>query len=93
MGVQACISLRSHSSHLVLSAVPSNMPAIPKVVDAMRRSPRSVRCADLFQVCEHYFGQARSSGSSHAVFKTPWAGDPRVNIQNEHGMAKEYQVR
>jgi len=59
----------------------------------MRRSPRSVRYADLFNVCEHFFGQARSSGTSHAVFKTPWAGDPRVNIQTDHGMAKEYQVR
>ena len=64
-----------------------------KVVDAMRRNPRNVRYVDLFKVCEHYFGQARSSGSSHAVFKTPWAGDPRVNIQNDHGKAKEYQVR
>ncbi len=25
--------------------------------------------------------------------KTPWAGDPRVNIQEDHGMAKAYQVR
>ena len=64
-----------------------------KVVDAMRRNPRNVRYVDLFKVCEHYFGQARSSGSSNAVFKTPWAGDPRVNIQNDHGKAKEYQVR
>ena len=47
----------------------------------------------MLKVCEHFFGQARSSGTSHAVFKTPWAGDPRVNIQNDHGMAKEYQVR
>ena len=47
----------------------------------------------MFKVCEHYFSDARSSGSSHAVFKTPWAGDPRVNIQNDHGKAKEYQVR
>jgi hypothetical protein len=69
------------------------MSSIPKTVDAMRRSPRSVRYADVFKVCEHFFGQARSSGTSHAVFKTPWAGDPRVNIQNDHGMAKEYQVR
>jgi hypothetical protein len=22
-----------------------------------------------------------------------WPGDPRVNIQNDHGMAKAYQVR
>ena len=55
----------------------------------MRRNPRNVRYAELFKVCEHYFGPARSSGSSHAVFKTPWAGDPRVNIQNDHGKAKE----
>ena len=27
------------------------------------------------------------------VFKTPWQGDPRVNIQNAKGKAKVYQVR
>jgi hypothetical protein len=27
------------------------------------------------------------------VFKTPWPGDPRVNIQNDKGKAKAYQVR
>ncbi|MHB1165331.1 MAG: toxin HicA [Candidatus Nanopelagicales bacterium] len=59
----------------------------------MRGNPRNVRYADLFKVCEHVYGPARNSGSSHAVFKTPWAGDPRVNIQNDHGKAKEYQVR
>jgi len=32
-------------------------------------------------------------GSSHASFKTPWLGDPRVNIQNAKGKAKPYQVR
>ena len=58
----------------------------------MRSNPRNVRYADLFKVCEHFFGPARSSGSSHAVFKTPWVGDPRVNIQNDHGKAKGYQV-
>jgi hypothetical protein len=69
------------------------VPPAPKIVASMRANPRNVRYADLFKVCEHYFGPARSSGSSHAVFKTPWAGDPRVNIQNDHGKAKEYQVR
>ena len=33
------------------------------------------------------------SGSSHRIYKTPWEGDPRVNIQNAKGMAKAYQVR
>ncbi|MDO8306930.1 MAG: toxin HicA [Actinomycetota bacterium] len=59
----------------------------------MRRNPGNVRYADLFRVCEYYFGPARTNGSSHAVFKTSWAGNPRVNIQNDHGKAKEYQVR
>ena len=27
------------------------------------------------------------------MFKTPWPGDPRVNIQNDKGKAKAYQVR
>ena len=27
------------------------------------------------------------------VYKTPWIGDPRVNIQNDKGMAKAYQVK
>ncbi len=39
------------------------------------------------------FGKPRQSGTSHCVFKTPWPGDPRVNIQNDKGKAKPYQVR
>ena len=35
-------------------------------------------------------GQA---GGSHAVYKTCWPGDPRVNIQDDHGKAKAYQAR
>lgn len=64
-----------------------------KIVVAMRRNPHNVRYDDLHRVCEHYFGPARTSGGSHAVFKTPWPGDPRVNIQNSSGQAKPYQVR
>ena len=30
---------------------------------------------------------------SLVVFKTPWPGDPRVNIQNDKGKARAYQVR
>jgi hypothetical protein len=63
------------------------------MLDGMRRSPQSVRFADLLKVCVDYFGEPRQSGSSHVVFKTPWPGDPRINIQNERGRAKAYQVR
>ncbi len=45
------------------------------------------------KVCAQYFGEPRQSGSSHAVFKTPWPDDPRVNIQSDKGKAKAYQVR
>ena len=59
----------------------------------MRANPRDIRYDDLAKVGEHYFGPPRTSGASHAVFKTPGTGDPRVNIQNNHGKARDYQVR
>ena len=59
----------------------------------MRDNPQIVRYEDLSRVCEHYFGPTRTTGGSPAVFKTPWPGDPRVNIQNGKGKAKPYQVR
>ena len=52
-----------------------------------------MRFADLAKVCQHYFGEPRQTGSSHRVYRTPWPGDPRVNIQDDHGKAKAYQVR
>ena len=64
-----------------------------KLLEQMRREPANVRFNDLKQLCEIYFGKPRQAGSSHAVFKTPWPGDPRVNIQNSKGKAKPYQVR
>ncbi|MDO9589598.1 MAG: toxin HicA, partial [Microcella sp.] len=48
---------------------------------------------DLEAVCHHYFGPHRLSSGSHRIYATPWPGDPRVNIQNAHGVAKAYQVR
>ena len=48
---------------------------------------------DLCKVCKHYFGEPRQESSSHCIYKTPWQGDPRINIQNDKGKAKAYQVR
>ena len=67
--------------------------AVDKVLRQMRAEPAAVRFADLQRVCEHFFGRPRQNGSSHAIYKTSWPGDPRVNIQNDKGMAKAYQVR
>jgi hypothetical protein len=69
------------------------VPDIAKIIVEMKRNPKGVRFQDLCKVCEHYFGEARQTGSSHRIYKTPWMGDPRVNIQNDKGMAKAYQVR
>ena len=63
------------------------------ILKQMKRSPKGIRFNDLSKVCEYFFGEPRQSGSSHKVFKTPWQGDPRVNIQNAKGKAKPYQVR
>jgi hypothetical protein len=69
------------------------MTSSTKILDQMRREPTNVRFNDLKNLCEKLFGKPRQSGSSHAIFKTPWIGDPRINIQNEKGKAKAYQVR
>jgi hypothetical protein len=69
------------------------MSNIGKLLEQMGREPANVRFNDLKKVCEAYFGEPRQDGSSHAIFKTPWPGDPRVNIQNARGKAKPYQVR
>ena len=69
------------------------MTSAAKILDLMQREPANVRFNDLRKVCEAYFGKPRQSGTSHAIFKTPWAGDPRINFQDQKGKAKAYQVR
>jgi len=72
---------------------PSREDKFNTILDRMRGTPSSIRFADAVAVCTHYFGAPRQSGSSHVVFAMPWPGDPRVNLQNDKGMAKAYQVR
>ena len=69
------------------------MASVEKIVAKMLVEPKGIRFLDLKKVCEKYFGLPRQSGTSHLIFKTPWPGDPRVNIQNTNGYAKAYQVR
>lgn len=63
------------------------------VIRDLEKNPNNVRFADLCKICGHYFGKARQKGTSHRTYKMPWQGDPRVNIQNDKGKAKDYQVR
>ena len=69
------------------------MPKIKELLAMMRRNPKGVKFNDLCVICDFYFGEPRQTGSSHRIYKTPWQGDPRVNIQNDKGMAKIYQVK
>lgn len=64
-----------------------------EIIKQMKQSPKDVRFVDLCKICDLYFGQARQQSSSHRIYKTPWQGDPRVNIQNRKGKAKAYQVK
>jgi hypothetical protein len=68
------------------------MSSTEKLLEQMPRETANVRFNDLKKLCETYFGKPRQDGSSHAIFKTPWPGDPRVNIPNAKGKAKPYQV-
>ena len=69
------------------------MSSILKLVAHMSDEPANVKFTDLQKVCIHYFGKPRLVSGSHVVFKMPWMGDPRINIQNFQGKAKPYKVR
>ena len=69
------------------------MANIEKLLKQIKGNPKGVQFSDLCKICKHYFGKPRQSGSSHRIYKTPWQGDPRVNIQNKNGKAKAYQVK
>jgi hypothetical protein len=69
------------------------MAKIEEILIRMKRNPSNVRFSDLSKVCIYYFGKVRQKDGSHHVYKTPWQGDPRINIQNHKGKAKAYQVK
>jgi len=55
-------------------------------------NPNNVAFDALVAICKRHFGEPRIRGS-HFIFKTPWKGDPRINLQKDGNMAKPYQVR
>jgi len=69
------------------------MAEIKEILTQMKRNPKDVRFSDLCRVRDFYFGEACQRGTSHRTYKTPWKGDPRINIQNHKGKAKAYQVK
>ncbi len=69
------------------------MKDIAEKLKQLKNNSKNIKFSELCKVCDFYFGVPRQSGSSHMVYKTPWSGDPRINIQNSKGKAKSYQVR
>ncbi len=70
-----------------------NSERAEKLLTKIKLNPNNVSFEDLSRICEHFFGPPRHKDGSHFVYKTPWPGNPRINIQNDKGMAKTYQVR
>ena len=62
-------------------------------IDSLRSNPKGVRFSELVRICTFFFGEPRHQRTSHVVYRMPWRGDPRINLQSKRGMAKPYQVR
>ncbi len=69
------------------------MARVDDIVHDMLKNPAGIRFTDACTVARHFFGTERISGSHH-IWKMPWPGDPRVNLQRGEGdLAKAYQVK
>ncbi len=64
---------------------------IAETIEKLERETASTRFSQLVKICEEYFGAPRIAGSHH-IFKMPWPGDPRINLQRDKSKAKPYQV-
>lgn len=60
-------------------------------IEKLESGRKNTRMALLLRICQEYFGNPRVNGSHH-IFKTPWKGDPRINLQRDGNKAKPYQV-
>ena len=70
----------------------ATVASIEKIVQEMRVNRNDVRFSECLKVCIYYFSKYRINGS-HYIFKTPWEGEPRINIQDRKGYVAPYQVK
>jgi hypothetical protein len=66
-----------------------------KIKDAIKElesSPKNVKFKRLLTIVENFFELASINGSHHR-YKTPWQGNPRINLQKDGAKAKLYQVK
>ncbi|HGM5492801.1 TPA: toxin HicA [Serratia fonticola] len=70
------------------------MKGLRETIDDLQQRQANIKFNALVKICTYWFGPPRLNGGSHKVYKMPWPGDPRVNIQRaDSGMAKVYQVK
>ena len=70
------------------------MEDVLSAIRELREKSKGTRFSRLAHICDQVFGSPRRNGTSHRVYRSPWPGDPRVNIQEgRNGLAKPYQVR
>ena len=65
--------------------------SLDEAIEALAGSRTNIRFRDLLAICVQCFGEPRIRGSHH-IFKMPWPGDPRINLQEDGSHAKPYQV-
>lgn len=63
------------------------MSRLDDEIEKLETRKKNTRFGDLVSLCQEYFGRERIKGSHH-IFKTPWPGDPRINLQEVRGKAK-----
>jgi predicted RNA binding protein YcfA (HicA-like mRNA interferase family) len=65
--------------------------SIAEAIKELEGNETNIRFSRLLKICEEFFGKCRTKGSHH-IFKMPWAGNPRINLQKDGDKAKIYQV-
>ena len=69
-----------------------DVPTIDEALERLTRARANLRFRTLVALCTHFFGAPRIRGSHH-IFTMPWAGDLRINLQEDGNQAKPYQVQ
>ena len=67
---------------------------VETILSDMRANPEGIKFNEARKVADHFFGEfgkPRIAGSHH-VYKMPWPGDPRINLQKDGPKAKRYQI-
>jgi hypothetical protein len=69
-----------------------DVPTIDEVLQRLTRARANFQFRTLVAFCTLFFGEPRIRGSHH-IFTMPWAGDPRINLQEDGNQAKPCQVQ